>query len=77
MSDSSFGRRDFLKVLGIGTAIGGMHAVPKVISKTSRGILVKSPDEYGGFTVERMTDQEYPYRIKADAMQTTESSYLG
>ena len=69
MSDPSLGRRDFLKMLGIGTAIGGMYAVPKVTSKTPHGVLVESPEEYGGFAVERMTDREYPYRIKPDLLK--------
>jgi hypothetical protein len=64
-------------MLGIGTTNGGMYAVPKVISKTPHGVLVESPLEYGGFVVERMTDRQYPYRIKADVLQTTESSYRG
>jgi len=69
MSDSSLRRRDFLKMLGIGTAIGGMYTVPKVISKTPHGVLVESHEEYGGFAVETMTDREYPYRIKPDVLQ--------
>ncbi len=54
-----------------------MYAVPKVISKTPHGVLVESPQEYGGFAVERMTDREYPYRIKPDSLQTIESRDRG
>ena len=69
MSNSSFHRRDFLKALGIGTAALGMSAAPKIISGSGNGVLVESPAEYGGFTVEKLTDQKFPYKVNPDMLK--------
>ncbi len=52
MSQQNLQRRDMLKLLG---AVAGVGAVaPKVLGRTARGTLVESPEEYGGFAVEKL-----------------------
>jgi len=55
MSVKKLHRRNFLKMMCIGTADLGFGMVtPNVIGKTTNGMLVESPNEYGGFLVEKL-----------------------
>jgi reductive dehalogenase len=62
MIRNSIPRRDFLKWMGMGsTAIGLSLSQSRLIAKTTRGTLVESPDEYGGFLVEKIRGKSFPY----------------
>jgi reductive dehalogenase len=62
MSNQSIQRREFLKVMGIGTAALGFSTIhPKLVGKTANGSVVESPGEYGGFLVEQINNKNYPY----------------
>ncbi len=64
MNDHAMQRREFLKLMGVGTASVGLgNHMPAVVSRTPDGILVDSHEEYGGFLVERITDPNFPYKI--------------
>lgn len=53
MSIHSLHRRDFLRLMGLGTAtIGAGASVHNIIGKTSTGTLVESKEDYGDFIVE-------------------------
>lgn len=70
MSNSSLDRRDFLKLMGLGTSALGLGALtPKILGKTSRGVLVESPNEYGGFLVEKLENKNYPYEFDSKKLQ--------
>jgi len=71
-SDTTRGlrRREFLNLCGWGAAsLGWGLSAPHVHGKTSRGILVESPDEYSGFLVERLDGGLYPYDINPDVLK--------
>lgn len=75
MSEKSIHRRDFLKFFGIGSSAMGLGMFsPKLISETDEGILVESDIEYGGFTVERMSEK-FPYQIKPDILKPMSEKY--
>jgi epoxyqueuosine reductase len=62
MSYSSVNRRDFLKILGIGASSLGLGiAAPNPTAKTKEGMLIESPEEYGGFLVEKLSAHNLPY----------------
>jgi reductive dehalogenase len=64
MSKQSIHRRDFLKMVGIGTAtVGFGMARPERIAKTKDGVVVESSSDYGGFLVEKFTNKKYPYQF--------------
>ncbi|UCE38856.1 MAG: twin-arginine translocation signal domain-containing protein, partial [Thermoplasmata archaeon] len=64
MSNHSILRRDFLKMIGIGTAaVGFGMAHSEVIAKTKNGVVIESPDDYGGFPVEKINNKRYPYQL--------------
>ncbi len=58
-------RRHFFKMMGVGAASLGISA-PLVysISKTKHGELIRAPQDYGGFVVERLDDGRLPYAIE-------------
>ena len=63
-------RRDFLKVMGIGASVlGAGLSTPRIVAKTSSGILLESPDEYGGFIVERLEGNKLPYQYDPDKLK--------
>ena len=65
MSKKSIHRRDFMKMMGLGTAaIGFGIASPKVIGRTDNGIVIESPGEFGGFPVEKIDNNNFPYEYK-------------
>jgi reductive dehalogenase len=70
MSKQSIDRRDFLKMLGIGTAtVGVSMARPEVIAKTKDGVVVESLSDYGGFPVEKITNKKYPYEYDSKRLK--------
>lgn len=70
MSNSSIDRRNFLKLLGIGTsAVGAGFLVPRIIAKTPNGVLVESESEYGGFQVEKLNRKKLPYTYDQDKLK--------
>jgi reductive dehalogenase len=70
MSDQSIKRRDFLRLLGIGSAaLGAGLATFKIVGKTENGVLVESKNEYGGFLVEKLTNGKYPYKVKPETLK--------
>lgn len=70
MSNQSIHRRDFLKIMGIGSAaLGSSMAVPQLIAKTPNGAIIESPGEYGGFLVEKLNNKKYPYEIDPDVLK--------
>ena len=79
MSKQSIQRRDFLKRLGLGSAVLGVNmAVPGLISKTKSGILVQSEPEYGGFVVEKLErDKTYRYDKKVLKQMSEKSTVFG
>ena len=62
MPRSPVDRREFLHLLGLGSAGLGLPLVaPRVVAHTPRGVLVESESEYGGFVVEKLSHGELPY----------------
>jgi reductive dehalogenase len=62
MKNTSTERREFIKRLGVGVAALGLnHVHSGIIRKTPRGVMVDSPEEYGGFLVEKISDSNFPY----------------
>ena len=69
MTESNLDRRDFLKLLGIGTSTLGLGALaPKIFARTPHGTLVESPTEYGGFLVEKLNGKTYPYQFDPEKL---------
>jgi len=70
MKKKSIHRREFLKELGFGVALAGAGlSAPKLVARTSRGYLVESESEYGGFLVEKLTGDKFPYEYKSDVLK--------
>jgi reductive dehalogenase len=71
MTDKSINRRDFLQALGIGSFLmGTSFAAPQLIAKTANGEIVQSPQEYGGFQVEKLSKGKFPYKYKTDTLKS-------
>lgn len=76
MSEKSLKRRDFLKIVGVGTtAIGVGLAAPKIIAKTANGFLVESKEEYGGFQVEKLIKGKFPYEYDPQILKRMREKY--
>jgi epoxyqueuosine reductase len=70
MADLSIDRRDFLKLMGLGTsAVGAGILAPRIIAKTSHGVLAESESEYGGFQVEKLNGKKFPYTYDPDNLK--------
>ena len=70
MAKSTIDRRDFLKLMGLGTsAAGASFLAPRIIAKTPNGVLIESPDEYGGFQVERLDENKFPYTYDSSRLK--------
>ncbi len=74
MSDRRMDRRDFLGLLGAGSAALGVGmgvglTTPTVVGATEAGILVESESEYGSFMVEKLTDGAFPYDIDESVLR--------
>lgn len=67
MKKHSTDRRQFIKQIGVGSALlGSGLAVPEIIGRTADGFMVKSPEEYGSFPVVKMANGKLPYEIDPD-----------
>jgi epoxyqueuosine reductase len=70
MTNISIERREFIKRFGVGAASLGLGcAVPKVVAKIPDGVLVDSPEEYGGFLVEEISDKNFPYEYDPSVLK--------
>jgi reductive dehalogenase len=58
-----------LKLLGIGSASVGVGAAAEVIGKTANGAVISSPEEHGGFVVEKLNDQRQSYLYDESVLQ--------
>ena len=74
MRSGEINRRDFLHLLGLGTAAlaGGLFS-PRVVGRTKRGVLIESSEEYGGFLVEKLTGGDLPYQYDPCLLYTSPS----
>jgi epoxyqueuosine reductase len=63
MKNNKLNRRNFLKRAGISGAALATIGSAAVIGKTSSGYLVESESEYGGFTVEKLSGNKFPYQV--------------
>lgn len=70
MKNHSIERREFIKLMGVGAAsLGFGNSAPRLIAKTPDGVLVDSPEEYGGFLVEKFTDLNFPYEYDPNVLK--------
>lgn len=70
MKNHSIERREFIKLMGVGAASLGLgNSAPRLIAKTPDGVLVDSPEEYGGFLVEKFTDLNFPYEYDPNVLK--------
>ncbi len=70
MPHPSVKRRDFLKLLGIGASSLGLGtSVPRAVAGTRDGTLFSSPGEYGGFLVEKLNKDKFPYVYDAEKLK--------
>jgi reductive dehalogenase len=70
MKKEAIDRRDLLKAMGTGIAALGTGLVaPTFVARTANGELVQSEDEYGGYTVERMTTLNDAYQMDSKVLQ--------
>lgn len=70
MTNFSRERRQFIERLGLGAvALGLSRSTPGLIAKTSGGVVVDSPEEYGGFLVERVSGGRHPYEYDPDVLK--------
>jgi hypothetical protein len=73
MSCRSIDRREFLGLLGAGSAMTGVGiGATRVIARTDSGAVVESDGEYGGFLVERLTSGQLPYECDPNRAATDE-----
>ncbi len=62
MSHRSMDRREFLGLLGAGSAITSVgFGGTRLVARTNSGAVVESESEYGGFLVEKLTTGQIPY----------------
>jgi reductive dehalogenase len=70
MSNPTVNRRDFLKLMGMGAPSLGLGiAAPKLLTKTRDGMLVESPNEYGGVVVEKLNAKNFPYEYDTERIK--------
>ncbi len=56
--------------MGLGTsAVGAGLLTPRIIAKTPNGVLVESESEYGGFQVEKLSGNKFPYTYDPDKLK--------
>jgi len=75
MTDSHMKRREFLGLLGAGTAALGLGAAPRVVARTPNGVIVESESEYGGFLVEKFSAGCLPYECDDDVLRCMSEKY--
>ncbi|RKY84220.1 hypothetical protein DRQ09_08930 [candidate division KSB1 bacterium] len=72
----SIQRRDFIKQVFLGsTIISAGFSVPEVIARTEDGVLVESGKEYGGFVVEKLSNDKFPYKYNPDILKQMSEKY--
>jgi reductive dehalogenase len=70
MAKESMDRREFLGLLGAGSAALGIGiAAPNVLAKTKDGVVVQSEGEYGELLVERLTGGRFPYECDPSVLE--------
>jgi epoxyqueuosine reductase len=70
MKENSIERREFIKRLGVGAAsLGLSRSTTGFIANTPDGIVVDSPEEYGGFLVEKISDLDFPYEYDPNVLK--------
>lgn len=70
MRNFSSERREFIKRLGFGAAALGLsRSTPGFGAKTSGGVVVDSPKEYGGFLVEKVSGENFPYEYDPNVLK--------
>ncbi len=75
MKDTDLDRREVLKAMGMGaTALGVGLAAPTIVARTARGELLRSEQEYGGFTVERMPATD-AYEVDPEVLKPIGEKY--
>lgn len=62
-------RRNFLKKAGLGFAGLMAFEQTKIVGRTRDGYLVESENEYGGFTIEKLSNRKMPYEINPDTLK--------
>lgn len=71
MSEKKLERRDFIKLAGLSSAMLTMGMTqPEVVAETSRGFIVTSPEEYGGFLVEKVSGKRFPYEVRPHILKS-------
>ena len=75
MTDRSMKRREFLGLLGAGTAAVGLGAAPRIVARTPDGVIVESESEYGGFLVEKLSAGRLPYECDDDVLHRMSEKY--
>lgn len=76
MSGQSIARRNFLKLVGLGSgAVGSALTLPRVVAETTDGFLVESEIEYGGFQVEKISGNRLPYECDPDVLRRMDEKY--
>ena len=70
MSNININRRSFMQMIGAGAATlaAGLSA-PRVIARTTNGVLVQSEEEYGQIIVEKLDKGHFPYRYDPDIIR--------
>ncbi|MDT8402107.1 MAG: reductive dehalogenase [Bacteroidales bacterium] len=61
MKQNEIKRRQFLRMAGLTAAGASLLGSRHVIGRTTRGYLLESESEYGGFVVEQLSGDDYPY----------------
>lgn len=70
MSELQLQRRDFLKLLSVGSASLGIGmSTPTILGKTANGTVAESVEQYGGFPVEVQDKHNYPYQFDANVLK--------
>ena len=70
MAKESMDRREFLGLLGAGSAALGIGiAAPNVLAKTKDGVVIQSEGEYGELLVERLTGGRFPYECDPSVLE--------
>jgi epoxyqueuosine reductase len=76
MSKKLMNRRDFLHTMGISAAgVGAVLTAPKLVGETTKGIVVESEKEYGGFLVEKLNKENLPYQYNPEILKRMQAKY--
>ncbi len=69
MSDNVVNRRKFLKKAGMGLGAIATIGTGEVLAKTKDGYLLRDEEEYGAFTVEKLSGNKFPYQVDPEKLQ--------